>query len=198
MNLVRSIWLVLVLTLPFSVNAQRYVRSFPTIDAMLAANAVDVSTNAIVLGRNAANDGGGGSFLRFDLIRSDKSGHSLQSPTSNGRWVRVVTDATVDVRMFGAKVMVLPTTRRPSKRLSIGLILSQAGLVQSAFHLADMLWTRSDFRQVDKKYSEWAIGTRFRCRNEITCGDLPQGRRYRRSVQFNKPGIGTLGAFLPG
>ena len=104
MNLVRSIWLVLVLTLPFSVNAQRYVRSFPTIDAMLAANAVDVSTNAIVLGRNAANDGGGGSFY-YDSTSSvaTNRGTVFKPNTSNGRWVRVVTDATVDVRMFGAK-----------------------------------------------------------------------------------------------
>ena len=55
--------LVLVLGL-FAQNAmaQRFVKTFDTIDQMLAANPRDIHTNAITLGRTAVSDGGGGRF----------------------------------------------------------------------------------------------------------------------------------------
>ena len=83
--------------------AQRFVKTFDTIDQMLAANPRDIHTNAITLGRTAVSDGGGGRFY-YDANSSATTnrGTIFKPNSANGRWLRVVTDSVVNVKWFGA------------------------------------------------------------------------------------------------
>lgn len=85
-------------------TAQRYVRSFPTIDALLASTPADVSTNAWVAGRNAPGDGGEGP-LYYDKasVTSTNLGTIHKPNNASGRWKRPIRNSTVNVRWFGAK-----------------------------------------------------------------------------------------------
>jgi hypothetical protein len=81
---------------------QRYVRTFATVADMLAANPRDVSTNAIVLGRNSVTDQGGGNFY-YDASSSTSTNlGTIHKPNSyNGRWFRVWDKANAKVDWFG-------------------------------------------------------------------------------------------------
>lgn len=85
-------------------TAQRYVRSFPTIDALLAATPADVSTNAWVAGRNAPGDGGDGHLYYVASSTTTTNLGTIHKPHNySGRWFRAVQNSTVNVRLFGAK-----------------------------------------------------------------------------------------------
>lgn len=85
-----------------SVYGQRYVRTFATVADMLAANPRDVSTNAIVIGRNSVTDQGGGNFY-YDASSSTTTNlGTIYKPNSyNGRWFRVWDKANAKVDWFG-------------------------------------------------------------------------------------------------
>lgn len=83
-------------------TAQRYVRSFPTIDALLAATPADVSTNAWVSGRNSQGDGGEGNFYYSASSSTATNLGTIHKPNGfGGRWFRSST-ATVYPEWFGA------------------------------------------------------------------------------------------------
>lgn len=83
--------------------AQRFVKTFDTIDQMLASNPRDIHTNAITLGRTSVSDGGGGHFY-YDANSSATTnrGTVFKPNSANGRWLRVVNDSVINVKMFGA------------------------------------------------------------------------------------------------
>lgn len=132
MNLVRSIWLVLVLTLPFSVNAQRYVRSFPTVDALLAANPVDVSTNAWVAGRNAPGDGGDGHlYYVANSTTATNQGMIHKSHNYGGRWFRAWSGEPINILWFGAQ-----PTKDVGGTLTPGASFDNAPRINAAINFA--------------------------------------------------------------
>lgn len=96
--------LVLVLGL-FVQNAmaQRFVKTFDTIDQMLAANPRDIHTNAITLGRTAVSDGGGGRFY-YDANSSiaTNRGTVFKPANANGRWLRAFDGGEINALWFGA------------------------------------------------------------------------------------------------
>lgn len=69
---------------------------------MLAARPTDISTNAIVLGRNSVTDQGGGNFY-YDATSSTSTNlGTIYKPNSyNGRWFRVWDKANAKVDWFG-------------------------------------------------------------------------------------------------
>jgi len=84
-------------------TAQRYVRSFPTIDALLAATPADVSTNAWVAGRNTPGDGGGGSFYYSSTASTTTNLGTVFKPNNaSGRWLRDIESGDINVIWFGA------------------------------------------------------------------------------------------------
>lgn len=97
----KKVLLILLLSC-VSVSAQRYVRTFATVAEMLAARPADISTNAIVLGRNAVTDQGGGNFY-YDATSSTSTNlGTIYKPNSyNGRWFRVWDKANAKVDWFG-------------------------------------------------------------------------------------------------
>lgn len=97
--------LVLVLGL-FVQNAmaQRFVKTFDTVDQMLAANPRDIHTNAIALGRLVSGDGGGGSFY-YDSASTiaTNAGMAFKPNNSGGRWIRLWSGDPINVLWFGAQ-----------------------------------------------------------------------------------------------
>lgn len=85
------------------VSAQRFVKVFDNIAAMLAANPNDVHTNAFVVGRTTANDGGGGIYT-WNSSSTTATNSNLSVLKANnfatGRWFRnngfVLTTLTTD------------------------------------------------------------------------------------------------------
>lgn len=95
--------LLLLIATCSSASAQRFVKVFDNVAAMLAANPNDVHTNAYVAGRTIANDGGGGIYTWHSAsTASTNSNLSILKANnfSTGRWLRdngfVLTALTTD------------------------------------------------------------------------------------------------------
>ncbi len=89
-------------------HAQRFIKVFDNIAAMVAANPFDTHTNVYVVGYFTANDGGEGQFLfvRSETATADDgiyfAGTHPQAAT--GRWVRQLkAGEPITPQMFGAK-----------------------------------------------------------------------------------------------
>lgn len=84
-------WLVASISLLISVHshAQRFVRSFATVDALLAVSPNDVNTNANVSARLSVNDNGGGEFF-YDANSALATNYGTVFKPNNfaGRWIR--------------------------------------------------------------------------------------------------------------
>lgn len=82
---------------------QRYTQAFATITDLLASNPRTVNTNAVVLGRDSANDGGGGNFYYNATSSATTNKGTIFKPNSySGRWFRVADPFEVNAAWFGA------------------------------------------------------------------------------------------------
>lgn len=86
-----------------SAHAQRYVKTFNTLDDAYRANLKDVHTNLFVLGRSAVNDGGGGSFFYDGSSSTTTNLGTVFGNVNGGRVKRVCPPSYVEARWFGAK-----------------------------------------------------------------------------------------------
>lgn len=103
--------IVLILALALSmlpVNAQRYVKSVATIQAMKDMNTADISTALLVSGYTANGDGGGGMFIWDSSSTASTNwgtvfkGKTTGSELTTGRWLRVMRQAgPMDIAWFG-------------------------------------------------------------------------------------------------
>ena len=93
---------LLIFLFTFGASAQRFVGTYPTIDALLSSPPPGAQTNAIVLGRNVATDQGGGEFYYDKSSSASTNLGTIFQPTSfNGRWIRVWDNANAKVDWFG-------------------------------------------------------------------------------------------------
>lgn len=100
----RILFFILLFVLPLGASAQRYARTFATVDDMLAAFPNDVSTNAVVMGRYAPDDGGGGEYYWNGTSTTTTNGGMVLKPNNaNGRWIGRSTGGEINVKRFGAK-----------------------------------------------------------------------------------------------
>lgn len=96
--------LTILLLIGVHAHAQRFVRSFATVDELLAAPKDLVHTNAWVAGRNTPGDGGDGHLYYVASSTTTTNLGTIHKPHNyGGRWFRTVPNATVNVRWFGAK-----------------------------------------------------------------------------------------------
>lgn len=102
----RFLLLGLVLLTTGSAQAQRFIKVFDNIAAMVAANPNDVHTNVYVVGYRTANDGGGGNFLFVSTETSAADNGFYFAGThpqaATGKWVRELRAGEVPTpQMFG-------------------------------------------------------------------------------------------------
>lgn len=102
----KNCWIIifaLFLASATSGRAQRYVKTFNTLDDAYRANLKDVHTNLFVLGRSAVNDGGGGSFFYDGSSSTTTNLGTVFGNVNGGRVKRVCPPGYVEAAWFGAK-----------------------------------------------------------------------------------------------
>jgi hypothetical protein len=96
--------LAALLMLAQEAKAQRFMRTLPTLSALIASNPRDVHTNVFVQGRSAPNDGFQGTFYFVNGSSFSTNLGTVFATTysgASGRWFRLV-DGMYNVRWFGA------------------------------------------------------------------------------------------------
>lgn len=94
---------LLIFLFTFGASAQRFVSSFPTIEAMVTAPPQGAQTNFNVLGYYSPGDGGGGNFYYSGSSAATTNyGSHIKPSTFAGRYIRIFP-GYISPKMFGAK-----------------------------------------------------------------------------------------------